>query len=100
MRIKFLPKSRLGKWAAILILYFILASIFFYVFAEILNVIPFIIVKIFGGAAVIASIVAFITGVTAVIKVKERSILVYLAVLIGFIVILFIFGDILGLPDI
>ena len=100
MRIKFLPKSRLGKWAAILIMYFLLASIFFYVFAEILNVIPFIIVKIFGGTAVIASIVAFITGVTAVIKVKERSILVYLAVLIGFIVILFIFGDILGLQDI
>lgn len=55
-----------------------------------------ILITIFGSSAVIASIIAFFLGVMAVTKNKERSFLVYIAILIGFIVLLFIFGDILG----
>jgi len=39
MRISLLPKSRLGTWSVGLSIFFLSASIFFYVFAELLRVI-------------------------------------------------------------
>lgn len=101
MKISFLPKSRLGKWSAGLNIFFLSVSIFFYIFAELFNVITSdMLITIFGAAAVIASIIAFFIGVTAVIKNKERSFLVFLAIIVGLVVLAFIFGNILGLPDI
>lgn len=101
IKINFLPKSRWGKWSAGLNMFFLLVSIFFYIFAELLNVITSdMVVTIFGATAVIASVIAFFIGITSVIKNKERSILVFISIFVGFVVLLFIFGDILGLPDI
>jgi hypothetical protein len=57
-------------------------------------------ITIFSVAAVIASVIAFFIGVTDVIKNKERSVLVFLAIIVGLVVLAFIFGDILGIPDI
>lgn len=101
MKFVLLPKSRMGKWSVWLSIFFVLTGIFFYVFAELLKVITSdIVVTIFGAAAVIAQIFALIFGFTAVLKNKERSSLVFLAILIGLVILGFIFGDILGLPDI
>lgn len=95
MKISFLPKSRLGTGSVGLNIFSVSTFIFFYIFAELLNVITSdILVTIFGATAVIASIIAFFTGVIAVIKNKERSVLVFLSIIIGFVVIAFIIGDI------
>lgn len=96
-----LPKTSLGKWSVWLSVFFILIGIFFYIFAEMYQIISSdTLITVFGATAVIAQIVAFILGFFAVIKHKDRSILVYIAILLGIVVLLFIFGDILGLPDI
>jgi len=101
MKISFLPKSRLGIWTAGLSIFTIATFLVFYIFAELLKIITSdIIVTIFGAPAVVASIVSFFTGITAVIKNKERSVLVFIAIMTGFFVLAFIVGDILGLPDI
>lgn len=95
MKINFLPKSCLGTTSAALNIFSVSTFIIFYIFAELLKVITSdILVTIFGVAAVIASITAFFTGVTAVVKNKERSVLVFLSIIIGFVVIAFIIGDI------
>lgn len=101
MKISFLPKSCLGKWSAGLNIFFLLIGIFFYFFAELLNVVTSdMLITIFGATAVIASVIAFFIGVITVIKDRERSVLVFLAIFIGFVILIFIFGDILGFPDI
>lgn len=101
MKIILIPKSRIGKWSVGLSIFFILASIFFYIFAELFKVITSdILISIVGATSIIAQIIAFILGVIAVVKNKEYSSLVFLAILIGLVVLGFIFGDVLGLPDV
>ena len=101
MKISFLPKSRLATWSVGLGIYSLLVFIFGYIFAELLKVIiSEILITIAGASSVIASIIAFIAGIIAVIKNKERSVLVFLAILIGLVVLAFIFGNILGFPDV
>jgi hypothetical protein len=101
LRISFLPKSRLGIWSSRLNIFTLSVFIFFYIFAELLGVITTdILITVFGFSAVIASIIAFFIGIVAVIKNEERSFMVYLAILMGFVVLAFIIGDILGFPDI
>ncbi|NJD04853.1 MAG: hypothetical protein FIA99_20140 [Ruminiclostridium sp.] len=100
MKIYFLPKSRLGRWTAGLSIYSLFLFIFGYIFAELSKIITSdILITIAGASSVIASIVSFITGIIAVIKNKERSILVFLGILLGLVVLVFIFGNILGFPD-
>ncbi len=98
MKTSLLPKSRRGAWSAGLISFTLSVFIFFYVFAELLHFITSdIVIRIFGALAVIASLIAIFIGVAAVIKNKERSFLVFLAILIGLVVLAFIVGDISGL---
>ena len=100
MKTGFLPKSRLGAWSVGLITFTLSVFIFFYIFAELLRVITSdILITIFGASAVIASLIAFFIGTATVIKNKERSFLVFLAILIGFVILAFIIGDILGLHE-
>lgn len=101
MKISLLPKSRLGKWTVGLEAFYLLVIIFSFTFIISFKFITSEkIMHIFGATAAIATITAFITAIIAVIKNKERSILVFLAILIGLIVLAFNFGDILGLPDV
>ena len=95
MKISFLPKSPLGKWTVGLNIFFLIAFIFLYIFAELLNLIPFEIVRIIGATSVIVSIIAFFTGVIAVIKIKERSALVFLSIIIGLVVLSFVIVSII-----
>lgn len=74
---------------------------FLYIFAERLNVITSdIIVIIFGATAIVAAVIAYFTGCVAVIKKKDRSVLVFLAIFTGLVVLAFIIGELLGLPDV
>ncbi|MDF2616607.1 MAG: hypothetical protein K0Q47_1262 [Sedimentibacter sp.] len=101
MKIILLPKSRTGKWSVGLCIYFIVTGIFLYGFAELLNVITSdVLVTIVGSSAIIAQVISFVLGVITVLKNKECCSMVYIAIIVGLIVLLFIFGDILGISDI
>jgi hypothetical protein len=89
-RISIRPKSSLGRWAVGLAAAFILLSILFTVLTRLGGEPgPFALIFIANIAIGISFIAAFITGITSIIKSKERSTLVYLAVLAGFYALLF-----------
>jgi len=100
MRITILPKSRLGKWAVYLIITFILLMVVFQLLVasgqrggetfldNLLLTIPMFLAGICG-------ISALITGLISVIRSKERSILVFLASLLGLCVLGFVLGEII-----
>lgn len=99
MKIK--PETKLGKWSVLLNLFFIIVITLSIILVKIIGVLSFevghwwdIVVNVF-----LASIVAFIIGIIAIIKKKEHSLLVYLSVLIGLLSILFILLHSLFISD-
>lgn len=86
MKVSLLSKSRLGAWSAGLGIFAFIVFLFLLIFGELLNIIHFniLLVRVISTAAFILSIVAFITGVIALIKNKERSILIFVSVILGF----------------
>ena len=92
MGIDFMPKTKLGKWSAGLTVFFLLLITVFFAFIS------------FGlvtfdeghwwdwtvGIAVPLIISAFITGIIAVIKNKDHSVLVYISIIISSCAILFL----------
>ena len=98
MQIGILPKSSLGKWSVGLAAAFILLSILFAVLTGLGGEPgPFVLIFIANIAIGISFIAAFITGLVSIIQSKERSILVYLSVLIGFGALLFYLGSFLNI---
>jgi hypothetical protein len=96
MRISIPPKSSLGKWSVGLATAFILLSIFFTVLTKLGGEPgPFALIFIANIAIGISFIAAVITGVISIIKSRERSILVFLAVLVGFGALLFFLREFL-----
>ena len=96
MQIGILPKSSLGKWSVGLAAAFILLSILFAVLTGLGGEPgPFALIFIVNVVIGISSIAAFITGLVSIIKSKERSVLVFLAVLLGFCALLFYLGSFL-----
>jgi len=99
MRIHFKPKTNLGKWSAWLIValaVFLGASQALVAsgqrggdtfFSNLLLAIPMFL-------AATSGIAAFITGLISILRRKERSIAVYLAVAFGLFVLLFVLGEI------
>ena len=87
-----MPKTKLGKWSVGLNAFFLIAIATSCVLVLILKILNFddhwwdVTVAV----AFPASIVALITGILAVRKYKERSVLVFLSILIGVCTILFI----------
>ena len=86
MRISILPKTSLGRWSVGLAAAFILLFALYVVLLLLgvldpdrVRLIPLIGFAAFG----ILGIGAFVTGLISVIKSKERSILVFLAVVVG-----------------
>jgi len=85
------PKTKLGKWSAGLNLFFLIIITTSCVLVLALKVLNFddrwwdVTVPI----AFLIEMIAFFTGIRAVIKHKERSVLVYLSLLTGVCVILF-----------
>ena len=92
MENNFIPKTHLGKWSVRLTIFFLLLITVFFVF------------MLFGlvtfdeghwwdwtvGIAVPLVISAFITGIIAVRKNKDCSVLVYISIFIGSCAILFL----------
>ena len=96
MRISVLPKSSLGRWSVGLAAAFILLSILFAVLTRLGGEPgPFALIFIVNIVIGISFIAAFVTGLISIIKRKERSILVFLAVLVGFGALLFFLGEFL-----
>ena len=94
MQIGILPKSSLGRWSVGLAAAFILLSILFAVLTGLGGEPgPFALIFLVNVVIGISFIAAFITGLVSIIKSKERSVLVYLAVLVGFCALLFYLGE-------
>jgi len=99
------PKTRTGKWAVRLIIIFIVlftASQIGYVVRcqgnETVTNAPILIFQLLGmlgGIGMLAGLASFITGIFSIVKSKERTIWVYLAVLISLFPLAFMLGEIL-----
>lgn len=95
MKITFLPKTNLGKWTVGLIVgFFVFLTVFFLlielgerggetIFSNLKLTIPYFI-------AVFLAIASFVVGIISVIKKKERSILVFLSIILGFLILLWV----------
>jgi len=86
------PKTSLGKWSVGLNAFFLIVIITSIILVKVLGILSFddhwwdVTVPV----VFLASIVAFFIGTIAVIKYKERSVLVYISIIIGLLTILFI----------
>ena len=91
MRLDFVPKTTLGKWSVGLNVFFLIAIATSCVLVLVFKILSFgdrwwdVTVPILA----LATITAFILGIIAIIK-KDRSVLVYLSVIIGLLAILLI----------
>ena len=100
MKLYSIPKTRLGNWSIWLIIAFIVFFITFQLlvasgqrggatfFSNLALSIPMLIAGISG-------ISAFFTGIIGIIKSKERSVLVFIATIIGFFILFFVLGEFL-----
>lgn len=95
VRISILPKSLLGRWSVGMAAAFILLLVLSGVLTGLGGVEPGPVGAIVGIAFGISGIAALVTGLISTIKSKERSILVFLAMLTGLFVLIFLFGDFL-----
>jgi hypothetical protein len=101
MEIYFLPKTRLGKWSCGLIVALFLLlppfpGLFFSAAGRppegyVLTIIGFGILFLRGATAILG----FLAGVLSIFKNKERSIIVFVAILIGLFFVSFFLGEIL-----
>jgi hypothetical protein len=99
MRVIILPKSYLGKWSIGLIAAFAVFFVIFQLlvasgqrggetfFSNLALTIPMLLAGTSG-------VLAFLTGLIGVIRNRERSILVFLAILVGFFILLFSIGEV------
>ena len=86
------PQTKFGKWSVWLNAFFLIIITISIILVNVLGILSYddhwwdVTVPI----TFLASIVAFIFGIIAIIKNKERSFLVYASVIVGLLVILFI----------
>jgi len=100
MRVTILPKTPLGKWSTGLVVAFVVLLVVFLLlvasgqrggetfFSNLVLTIPMLLAETSG-------VLAFLIGLISVIKNKERSILVFLAMLIGFFISIFWLGEVI-----
>jgi len=100
MKITFTPKTHLGKWTVgLIIAFFIFLAVFFMfvnlgerggdtIFSNLKLLIPY-------SIAVLSAVASFFTGIISVFKNKERSVLVFLSVILGFLIFLWILAEFL-----
>jgi Zn-dependent protease len=85
MRIRMLPKSSLARWSVGLAAAFILLSILFAILTRLGGEPgPFALIFIANIVIGLSFIAALITGLISMIKSNERSVLVFLSVLVAF----------------
>jgi cytochrome bd-type quinol oxidase subunit 2 len=100
MRVHFKPRTKLGKWSAWLIVAFAILLGVFYIlvasgqrggdtfFSNPILTVPMLL-------AATSAIAAFIIGLISVVKRKERSVAVVLAIVVGLFVIIFVLGEVI-----
>lgn len=100
MKICFLPKTNLGKWSVGWILLAVFTFAIFWLlialgerggatfFSNLKLTIPGLSIVFFGTAS-------FAVGIISIIKKKERSSLVFLSAILGFMILLFFLAEIL-----
>ncbi len=100
MEVYFLPKTALGKWSIGLIVgspvFFLLTMLLIVsgrrggdtFFSDLALAIPMLLAGISG-------ISAFFTGIIGIIKSKERSVIVFIATIIGFFILFLVSGEVL-----
>jgi len=94
VRISILPKTSVGRWSVSLAAVFILLSILLPVLTRLGGVSP-LVGLILGVAFGISGIGALVTGLISIIGNKERSILVFVAVIAGLFALIFFLGEFL-----
>ena len=108
MRLSFIPKTTLGKWslglaAAMPVLFFIGMSFTTLLYKSVpagdtilkdIAVRPGLALTMLAG--MVSGISAFVSGLIAIIRQKERALLVYVATLIGALLIIFLLGEFLS----
>ncbi len=96
-----MPKTRSGKWSVWLNAFFLIIIAASIILVNVLGVLSYddhwwdVTVPL----VFFASIAAFILGIIAIRKNKERSVFVYISVVIGLLAILFIFFHSLFIND-
>ena len=102
MRIAVLPKTSLSRWSVGLAAAFILLFVLFQTFAASVRCypvpnpgLPSPVIVMAVVADYISGIAAFVIGLISIIKSKERSILVFLVVVVGVIALLFLLGEVI-----
>ena len=90
MKIK--PETKLGKWSVKLNAIFLIVIAASLVFVLILKILSFDDTwwDVTVPVAFLIEMIAFFTGIKAVRKNKERSLLVYLSIVLGLLTILFV----------
>jgi len=98
------PKTRTGKWSVRLIITFIAlftVSQIVYILRcneenEIANapILIFQLLGMLGMVGMLAGLASFVTGIFSIVKSKERTIWVYLAVLVSLFPLAFVLGEI------
>lgn len=100
MGIRLMPKTNLGRWSIWLIIgFFVFLGLFYLAvalgqrggetfFSNLILTIPILLAGVSG-------ILSFFTGITSIVKSKERSVLVFLATVLGLFVLFFVMGEIL-----
>ena len=100
-----MPKTRFGKWSVLLIVVFFVLFILVQIIAAVgrgqgaferdsFNIYQILIPSTIIPAG-ISGLCAFFCGIWAIIKYKERSILVFISTAVGFLALDFVLGEIL-----
>lgn len=97
----FLPKTHQGKWSIrlfiIALLFIIVASIVSFVQESAINDIFYyrLAVNISMIISNVAMVIAFILGIFSIRKNKERSLFVYITLLLGFMMLIFLLAELI-----
>lgn len=105
MKFLFKPTTRFGKWSVRLLAAFIglyavsviLAGLAMHKDGSVVSINPAFspFLAVTGITALISGLAAFVTGLVSIIKEKEHSILVSVAVFIGALALIFLLGNML-----
>ena len=94
-RISVRPNTLFGRWSVGLAAAFILLLVLSLLLTGLGGVGPGLVGPILGVAFGISGIAALVTGLISIVKSKERSILVFLAAVVGLFCLIFFLGEFL-----
>lgn len=96
-----LPKTRIGKWSIGLFIISLLLNIVASIVSVIQEPVTFYnrtVVNMSAITGLVAMVGAFILGIVSITKSKERSLLVYIASILGFMMLIVLIGELIFLP--